>query len=126
QAKISRFEDGISCPSHDELLRLAATLNQPVKMFTRKDVNRSVFNSFYRKRKAIPQRTIAQFNALVSLRQVQIDRLISKVDVHAEPIPKFDPDDYPGSYAQVSQQLRQFLRLPPGPVKKLIRPLEDV
>lgn len=126
QAKISRFEDGISQPSEEEISVLADALGQHPRFFFRSDVKRSVFNSFYRKRKSISQKALMQFNARVCLRQVQIDRLLNKVEVDATPIPRFDPEEYRGGNKQIATALRQLLKLPPGPVKHFIRALEDI
>ena len=126
QAKISRFEDGISDPSADELGALASCLSVPPRFFGRSDIKRSVFNSFYRKRKSVSQKTLMQFNSRVCFRQIQIDRLLRKVELETEPIPRFDPRDYKGGIKQVAASLRQLLKLPPGPVKKLIPALEDI
>jgi Zn-dependent peptidase ImmA (M78 family)/DNA-binding transcriptional regulator YiaG len=126
QARISRWEDGISAPSQEELDLLASKLKVPAKFFLRSDVKRSVFNSFYRKRKSVPQRTLMQFNSRVCFRQIQIDRLLSKVDWEIDPFPRFDPTAYKGGMKQVAASLRQLLKLPPGPIKNLIQPLEDV
>lgn len=126
QAKISRFEDGISQPSGEEVKTLANKLGQRPRFFYRSDVKRSVFNSFYRKRKSVSQKLLMQFNARVCVRQVQIDRLLGKVELESTPIPRFDPEDYQGGVKQVAAALRQLLKLPPGPVKSLIEPLEDI
>jgi Zn-dependent peptidase ImmA (M78 family)/DNA-binding transcriptional regulator YiaG len=126
QAKISRFEDGISQPSQEEIGLLAEALGQHPRFFYRSDVKRSVFNSFYRKRKSVPQKALMQFNARVCVRQVQIDRLLNKAEVDATPIPRFDPEDYRGGLKQVAASLRQLLKLSPGPVRNFIRALEDI
>lgn len=126
QAKISRFEDGISQPSPHEIAVLAFALHLPERFFYRADVKRSVFNSFYRKRKSVSQKALMQFNANICLRQIQIDRLLEKVEIDAEPLPRFDPDDYKGGLKQVATSLRQLLKLPPGPIRGLVRPLEDI
>lgn len=125
QSKISRFEDGMSAPIDEDLLVLASYLRVTPKFFQEDDVRRSVFNSFYRKRKSVSQKTLMQFNARVCFRQVQIDRLLRKSEFDSEPIPRFDPSEYKGGMKQVALVLRQFLKLPPGPIKKLVPALED-
>ena len=125
QAKISRFEDGISDPSNEEVNQLSKCLNVVPRFFYRPDVKRSVFNSFYRKRKSVSQRVLMQFNSKVCFRQIQIDRLLGKVEQEAIPIPRFDVEAYPGGIKQIAAALRQLLKIPPGPIKKLIPPLED-
>jgi Zn-dependent peptidase ImmA (M78 family)/transcriptional regulator with XRE-family HTH domain len=125
QAKISRFEDGITSPDATEAHSLAIALGVPVRLFYRSDIKRAVFNSFYRKRKSVSQKTIMQFNAKVCLRQTQLDRLFSKVEMESEPIPRFDLAEYPGGVRQVAMALRQFLKIPPGPVRNLVKIAED-
>lgn len=126
QAKLSRFEDGLSVPTEEDAERLAAALGVPKKFFYRSDVRRSIFNSFYRKRKSVPQKAIMKFNAWVCVRQIQIDRLMAKVEVDALPVPQFDFDDQShGGVEGIAQSLRQLLRIPPGPVRKLISALEN-
>jgi Zn-dependent peptidase ImmA (M78 family)/transcriptional regulator with XRE-family HTH domain len=125
QAKISRFEDGISLPTAEESAVMSKAMGIPAHFFYSQDIRRSVFNSFYRKRKSVAQKPLMQFNARVCFRQAQVDRLMDKVEMENEPIPRFDPEDYPGGFRQVAAALRQLFKLPPGPVKKLIQPMED-
>jgi Zn-dependent peptidase ImmA (M78 family)/DNA-binding XRE family transcriptional regulator len=125
QAKISRFEDGISAPSTDDACVIAKHTGVPLKFLYRRDVKRSIFNSFYRKRKSVSQRALMQFNSRVCFRQIQIDRLLSKVDLESDPIPRFDIDAYRGGIKEIAVRLRQLLKIPAGPIKGLMRPLED-
>ena len=127
QAKISRFEDGISQPSREEDAVLADALGQNQRFFYRSDVKRSVFNSFYRKRKSVSQKALMQFNARVCMRQVQIDRLLNKTDVDATPIPRFDPEDYRGGLKQSCRFIETIIEITAkGPVRNFIRALEDI
>jgi Zn-dependent peptidase ImmA (M78 family)/DNA-binding XRE family transcriptional regulator len=125
QTKISRFEDGISDPDTEDATLVARFTGVPLRFLYRRDVKRSIFNSFYRKRKSISQRAIMQFNSKVCFRQIQIDRLLSKVEMDADPIPRFDLESYPGGIEGIAAQLRQLLKIPPGPIKMLMRRLED-
>jgi Zn-dependent peptidase ImmA (M78 family) len=125
QPQISRFEDGISQPSDAELNILAQYLRVPVKFFMESDLKRSVFNSFYRKRKSVSQKTLMQFNSRVCFRQVQIDRLLRKSEMDSDPLPRFDPDELKGGNRTIAEALRQLLKLPPGPIKHLVPALED-
>lgn len=125
QGKISKMEDGLLNASDKDMDGIAAALRLPRSFFARRDVKRSVFNNFYRKRASLPQRFLNQFNARVCVKQAQIERLLRKTEMDRLPLPQLDPDEVPGGPKQIAQQMRQWLNLPPGPVKDIIGQLED-
>jgi Zn-dependent peptidase ImmA (M78 family) len=125
QGKISKMEDGLLNVSEKDMEGIVATLRLPRPFFSRRDVKRSVFNNFYRKRASLPQRFLTQFNARVCIKQAQIERLLLKTEMDRLPLPQLDPDEVRGGPQKIAQQMRQLLRLPPGPVKNLIQHIED-
>lgn len=125
QGKISKLEDGLLVVSEPDLLRIADILNLPRRFFFREDVKRSVFNAFYRKRASLPQKFLTQFNARVCFIQAQVERLMRKTEMDRVSFPEFDPEECPAEPAQIAQQVRQILRIPPGPIKDVIRRFED-
>ena len=125
QAKISRFEDGLFQPTSHEVEALGEALGVPTRFFFRTDIKRSVFNSFYRKRKSVSIKALMQFNAKICVRQAQLDRLLSKTEILGETIPRYNPEDFQGGIKEIAELLRQFLRMPPGPITDLISPIED-
>jgi len=125
QGKISKMEDGLLCVSERDLGDIADKLRLPQSFFLRQDVKRSVFNFFYRKQASLPQKFLSQFNARVCIKQAQIERLLRKTEMDKSALPQLDPDDVPGGPNEIARQMRQFLKIPPGPIKNLIRLLED-
>jgi Zn-dependent peptidase ImmA (M78 family) len=127
QGKISKMEDGLLGVSSSDLQALAATLNLPTPFFSRTDIPRNVFNGFYyRKRVTLPQKFLTQFNAKVCLRLARIERLLRKVEIDRLPLPSCDPDEYRGGPAEVAGRIRQFLHIPPGPIRNLTDRLENI
>jgi Zn-dependent peptidase ImmA (M78 family)/transcriptional regulator with XRE-family HTH domain len=125
QGKISKMEDGLLSVSERDWFAYAANLRLPRMFFLRRDVKRCAFNFFYRKRASVPQKLLTQLNARVCFKQAQIERLMRMTEMDKSPLPQLDPDEVPGGPKHIAQQVRQFLRLPPGPIKDLIRHIED-
>ena len=125
QGKVSKLEDGLLKVSESDVLALARTLAFPPSFFFKDDAPRSSFTWFYRKRASIPQKTLSQFNARVCWRLAQIERLRRKTEMDMRSLPFCDPEEYPGGPAQIAAQIRQFLGVPPGPVKDLVNLLEN-
>ena len=125
QGKVSKMEDGLLNVSDRDLGAYVAKLRLPRAFFFRRDVKRCVCNFLYRKRASVPQKLLTQLNARVCFKQAQIERLLRKTEMDKSPLPQIDPDEIPGGPKRIAQQIRQLLRLPPGPVKNLIRHIED-
>ena len=126
QGKISKLEDGLLRLTDSDITALSRILKFATSFFFSDDVSRASFTWFYRKRASIPQKVLVQFNARVCWRLAQIERLRRKTELNTRSLPYCDPDDYKGGAAQIADQIRQFLGVPPGPVKNLVGLLEGV
>ncbi len=126
QGKVSKLEDGLSKLNDHELKSLTKSLEFPASFFFRDDVSPSAFTWFYRKRASIPTKLLVQFNARVCWRLAQIERLRRKTEIDGRSLPYCDPNDYKGGPVEIAGQIRQFLGVPPGPVKNLVGLLEGV
>lgn len=125
QAKISRMEDTYLPMTPDDVQRFATALKYPTTFFYRRDIPRGAFNGLYRKRKTMPTKVLTRFNAQVLIRTGRIDRLSRKLDAVKCDLPECHPDDYDGGPAEIAAHIRQFFKMPPGPVKNLFDLLEN-
>jgi Zn-dependent peptidase ImmA (M78 family)/transcriptional regulator with XRE-family HTH domain len=125
QGTISKLEDGLLRISDADLDALAKMLGLRRSFFFRDDLTRFSINWLYRKKATLPQKTLVQINARICLRLAQIERLLRKTEITAQPLPCCDPDEYKGGPAEIAAHMRCFLGVPPGPVKDLIDFLEN-
>lgn len=125
QARLSKMEDNLAPITSEDVTAIAAALNYPITFFYRRDMRREAFNGLYRRRKSLALKFLSQFNALVSIRAARVDRLARKESVMKSELPSCDPDEYDGGATEIAAHVRQFLGIPPGPIKDLIDILED-
>lgn len=125
QTRVSKMEDGFHSFTQDDIARLSSALRFKPSFFYRKDVRREAFNGLYRKRKSLPVKFLTQFNTKIVLRTADIDILTKNVETEAAELPKCDPDDFRGGPKEIAGHIRQFFKLPPGPIKNLIDVVED-
>lgn len=125
QARLSKMEDNLISISNDDISALSSALKYPRAFFFKKDMSKGVFNGLYRRRKSLAIRFLTQFNAAVSIRASRVERLARKEAVMKSELPRCDTEDFKGGAKEIAAHIRQFLGIPPGPIKNLVNILED-
>jgi Zn-dependent peptidase ImmA (M78 family)/transcriptional regulator with XRE-family HTH domain len=129
QPKIARLESGVSSElTPDELKKLAEALQFPNDFFMQ-DEARIGFGSssyFYRKKASLSASDRKRIHAVVNILRIHIKRMLSAVDVEAaRGIRKLELEEYGGKPALVARAIRDFWKLPDGPLKNLTAAIES-
>jgi len=127
QSKISKIEAGLLQPSDPELQRLARILDRPNQFFSWTDpvYGFATHEMFHRRRQKVSARTLARNHAEMNIRQMQLERLLRAATIDGDGFQRIDPDEYDGNIEEVARAVRAAWQLPPGPVKKLARVIEN-
>jgi Zn-dependent peptidase ImmA (M78 family)/transcriptional regulator with XRE-family HTH domain len=126
QGRISKVETGVLDPTPELLEDVAKVLRRPVSFFYKTDDLRGIPESYHRKRVSLGATVLKRINAQVNIRIWEVERLLRAGDVDAKfSIPALDLEDYNGSPEAVARAVRSFWQMPSGPVRNLVRTLEN-
>lgn len=123
QGNYSKMEKGLLNISEDALRNIAKALDYPVKFFYKESVKTPTSNFYYRKRLSISQKKLSILEAKLDILRLSIDELLDSIEIPEFDIPMYEISDHT-TPSEVAKRLRDFLKLPKGPVKNLIRILE--
>lgn len=123
QGNLSKMEKGL-LPVPEKLIgKIADYLDFPVSFFYKESQDRGLNTFFYRKRVTIPTRSIMQMEAKFDLIRMAVDELLDSVEIPDFSIPSIPVSDDITPEA-IAQRIRLYLRLPKGPIDKLVSRLE--
>ncbi|MDX2042021.1 MAG: XRE family transcriptional regulator [Acidobacteriota bacterium] len=125
QGHLSKLETGYLNVSPDMLTALAKELNFPESFFY---INYEVYPAktpYYRKHKTLPKKELDQIVAWMNIHRFHVIQLLQSAEVEYSPLPQCDLDDYEGSPAKVAAAVREYLKLPSGPIKSMTDVIED-
>lgn len=123
QGNYSKMEKGLLSVPDETLANIAKALNYPVSFFQKKGVHTPVSSFYYRKRVSLPKKELSKLEAKLDIIRICIDELLDGVEIPEYNIPSFEITDDVTSI-DVAIKLRDYLKLPRGPVQNLIRILE--
>lgn len=128
QGLISKAEHGLVSIDQAELERIADYLGYAVSFFSESGRVRDAGSAclYHRKRKTLPAKILRKLNARMNVRNINVHRLLSELDVEGDRIfHTLDPDEYGGSPVEVARALRTAWRLPEGPISNMTRLIES-
>lgn len=126
QAKISRYEGGISQVGPDDLPLLVHSLGFPEDFFFQGEQRFGAESTeiFHRRRRTVTARDLRRIDGLVNLHRIGVARLLEAFhQIEVLTIPSFSVKDF-GEVSEIADAVRSFWRMPAGPVKSLIARLE--
>jgi Zn-dependent peptidase ImmA (M78 family)/transcriptional regulator with XRE-family HTH domain len=118
QSKLSKIENGLLEPSNADISVLAKALGFRESFFFHSYVRRSVPPTYHRKRKKLSVKEWSRLYAVAELYRVTAALLLRSVELsptRACP-PTADVDAFDGKIENIAVSLRQFWRLPRGPI----------
>ena len=126
QNRISRFENGLSIPTDDEMRALASTLKRRGSLFCRTDapVGLSTSQVYYRRLRSMPASTVKAVEANINLYAMEIEALVRSAELTESRIPVYDIDEYDGDAAGIARRVRTAMQIPSGPIRNLILTIE--
>lgn len=128
QGLISKAEHGIGSIGPDELAAVAEYLGYPTRLFYEPGRVREVGSPclYHRKRKTLPAKMLRQLDARMYMRNINVRRLFSDLEVWGDrTFHTMDPDEYGGSAIEVARALRRAWRIPDGPIPNLTTLVES-
>jgi Zn-dependent peptidase ImmA (M78 family)/DNA-binding XRE family transcriptional regulator len=125
QGTLSKLESGLARISLDVLEKLVIYLKYPREFFYEPLEIYPPGLHFYRKHKTLPQKEQAKLIAAINIQRMHIQKFLMSADIDTVDIPEFDAEEYE-TPEEIARAIRQFLRLPSGPVENMTNLLENI
>jgi Zn-dependent peptidase ImmA (M78 family)/transcriptional regulator with XRE-family HTH domain len=128
QGRISKYENGMSLVTDDDLQSLARALNYTPEFFFQKDKVYGLGSSFlfHRQRKEVPMVIQKRIQAEINILRMQVERLLRGVEIDTEnSFPRLDVDDHDCDVEKIARTVRATWRLPLGPVASVTASIES-
>lgn len=124
QSSLSKFEKGLSNLSENVKFKIADTLGFPYSFFLRENVKVPISDFYYRKRASVLKKELSKFEALIDIYRMQIDTLLTSVEIPEYDLPNFDIK-HNGTPEEIARKLRTHFQLEKGPINDLTGLLES-
>lgn len=126
QGNLSKIERNELNINEQTLGEIANVLSYPIDFFYQREVVVPISSFYYRKKATIKKRNMLSLEATINIIRKCIDILVANEEVQLDDFdfPKFDLND---GWTPISaaKRLREFLRLPKGPIRNPFTILED-
>jgi len=126
QSTLSKYENGQAEIPSEVVCSVARELRYRESLFSRDQSPIGISNTclYHRKRQSLSVVYLREIEAKFRLKRMQIQRLLTSVDIEPEvEFPVLDIGDYK-SPTQVADYVRRIWRLPLGPIKNLVGAIE--
>lgn len=124
QGRVSRMERGALVVPDDLLARLIEKLKYPKEFFLEPTYIFKPISPFHRKRKRLPKKIQNQLEAEANIQHLHISKLLNAVEVPDHVLYQ-DLEELNITPQQAAIRLRQYWRLPRGPIENVTQCLED-
>jgi Zn-dependent peptidase ImmA (M78 family)/DNA-binding XRE family transcriptional regulator len=125
QGTLSKLESGLARVSLNVLEKLAKFFHYPREFFYEPLEIYPPGLHFYRKHKTLPQKEQSKLIAAINIQRMHIQKLLLSADIDRINLPEFDAEEYEQP-EDVARAIRQYLRLPSGPVENMTNLLENI
>lgn len=125
QAAVSKLESGQIQAVGGLINSLAEALSYPPTFFTRQYEIYPPGMGFYRKHKTLPVKTANRIEAALNIYRLHVSQLLISAEIEFTQIPECDVDEY-GSAQEVARAVREYLKLPRGPIGNVTDILESM
>ncbi len=125
QGIISKVEQGFLRPSEDLVNSFSEHLHYPPEFFFQVGFRYPPTAPFHRKRQALSKKLQSQIESTFNIRNLHVRDFLNQVDLDTSVI-SLDPDDYnQNGPAEIAKAVRQYWRIPRGPIKNLTSIMES-
>lgn len=124
QSAISKIEKGVLPADRGLMSRLSNALGVPQSFFCLPFDIYPAPMQFYRKHKTLPARMSHRIEALLNIYRLHSLQLLQAAEIDFKALPECDLDMYANA-REAARAVRQFLRLPRGPIENVVELLED-
>jgi Zn-dependent peptidase ImmA (M78 family)/predicted transcriptional regulator len=125
QSAVSKYENGMVEVSADHRRVIASSLEYPEELLTQAEMVCAQGSGcmYHRKRVSVPARILTKIQAMVNLKQGQIQNLLRSAEIPEDRFEQFDITEHE-SPSQVAELVRYTWRLLPGPIPNLVGTIE--
>jgi Zn-dependent peptidase ImmA (M78 family) len=126
QARLSKLEDGLTTTIEEAALaKLSEISGYPKDFFKQPGGRISLGDGFFRRRADVPARIFKRMEALINIKRMEISKLVRKVDLERKERPSWAVEEFSDGAREIARHLRHFWSLPAGPIKDLMKIVED-
>lgn len=126
QGTVSKAESGSHASMAEDLVpEYAKHLRYPIEFFYQQPSSTRLPVTFYRKKKKVDAKHLRAIDAQMRILRMHLDKLLRSVDVPPLRVPLVDLRKYPGSAADLAQELRLRWHVAKGPVGNMTRIAES-
>lgn len=123
QGNYSKMEKGLLNVPEETLIKISNQLKFNKSFFLKADNTSPISSFYYRKRIGLPKKELSLLESKLDIFRLLIDDLLDAVDIPEFKIPQYEVTDQL-SAGDIAVRLRDFLKLPRGPIKNLVSTLE--
>lgn len=126
--KIAKVESSLAVPGGEEVSAFAHALSLPSAFFASSEhvVGYGSSAYFYRKKADLTAVDRKKIHSMVNVARLAIKPLLQQVEVESQrALVRLSVDDYGGNAGRVAEAIRNFWKLPDGPVKNLTALIES-
>jgi Zn-dependent peptidase ImmA (M78 family) len=124
QGNYSKMEKGFLNIPQETLYNIASILDYPISFFYKNPVNTPISSFYYRKRVTMAKKDLSILEAKLDIIRMMIDELLNSVDLPEFNLPTYKiSNNFSASNAAI--KIRDFFRLPRGPIINLIQTIES-
>ena len=128
QGHLSKYEARGHEVPEDQLAKIAEAVDYPESFFfqTEEPIGLGPSILYHRKKQRLGQRKLQQIEAIVNVLRLQLRALLAKCEIDSEnEFPRYDIEDHNHNATRIAQLIRAQWRLPMGPIKNIIRIIEN-
>ena len=127
QGSLSKIENGLLEPSKEDVSSLAKALGFRPEFFLHGHVRRAAPPTYNRSRKKLSAKDWSRIFATSEIYRVSASLLLRSVELAPKlpPAPSIDPDQHGGRVEDIAVAMRQFWRLPRGPIEDVTSLIES-
>lgn len=123
QSSLSKIENGYQNAEDDFLKIISDALSYPQSFFCQ-EMDIYPPNLHYRKRSDVPAKVLSTVEGIMNIYRVNIQKLLKSIDIPFTKLPVLEGKTK-RSPRDAARALRQFWRIPRGPIDNMIKTVED-
>ncbi|HEX5171953.1 MAG TPA: XRE family transcriptional regulator [Cyclobacteriaceae bacterium] len=124
QGTLSKIENGLLLETDEYLEAFSQVLSYPQSFFHQREELYKPGEYFFRKKISASKKDVDKAEALTNIVRLSINRLLNSVELKEPEIPIWNVEEF-GPPVMAAKYLREYWKLPKGPIENLTTLLED-
>jgi len=124
QGNLSKMEQGLLNIPPKLISKVTQCLSYPSAFFYEPG---QIYNgiSYHRKRKSLSKKHLDKIDAIINIRKIHLQKLLNSVEIKMIDFPFVDIENSDKTPEMIAQDLRQYWKVPKGPIENLTRLIEN-